>query len=160
MINVNSVLFSTANVRWQIWNKSKSAKMLKWKIDQWSYQWRRYLKTFLLFSECYDTQHNDTQHNDILHNDTQLKGLICDTQHKWHSVKITQSITILCHYAVCHYAECCIFVFIMLNVIMLNIIMLNVVMLSVVTPFLTWPESNPWSSTCAVMLVARGATCW
>ena len=29
-----------------------------------------------------DIQHNDTQHNDIQHNETQLKGLLCDTQHK------------------------------------------------------------------------------
>jgi hypothetical protein len=35
-----------------------------------------------LLTQHNDTQHNDTQHNDIQHNDTQLKGPICDTQHK------------------------------------------------------------------------------
>jgi hypothetical protein len=33
----------------------------------------------------HDIHHNDTQRNDIQHNDTQHKGLICDTEHKWHS---------------------------------------------------------------------------
>jgi hypothetical protein len=37
-------------------------------------------------------QHNINQHKDIQHNDTQHKGLICDTQHKWHSSKKTLSI--------------------------------------------------------------------
>jgi hypothetical protein len=29
-----------------------------------------------------DTQHNDTQHNNNQHNATQLKRIVCDTQHK------------------------------------------------------------------------------
>ncbi len=45
---------------------------------------------------CHDIQHYDTQHNAILDNDTQHKGLVCDTQHKWHSTYLTLSITILC----------------------------------------------------------------
>ncbi len=47
--------------------------------------------------------------NDIQHNDTQHKGLICDTQHKWHSALMTLSIITLCiecNYAECRYAEC------------------------------------------------------
>ncbi len=78
-----------------------------------------------------DTHHNDIQHNVIQQNNTQLKGLICETQHKWRSAEMTLSKTTLfyyaeCHYAECHYAECQI-LFIMLNVVMLSDIMLKVI---------------------------------
>ncbi len=33
----------------------------------------------------HDIQHNDTQYNDAQQRDIQGNGLICDTQHKWHT---------------------------------------------------------------------------
>ncbi len=84
-----------------------------------------------------DRRH-DIQHNDTQHNDTQYKGLICDTQHKRHSIKQCSAIML------CHNAECRVLFNIMLNVVvlnvaiisvvMVNVIILNVVMLSVVAP--------------------------
>jgi hypothetical protein len=46
-----------------------------------------------------DIQHNYIQHNGIQHNDTQHNGLICDTQHKWHSVYMT--------FSTMHFASLC-----------------------------------------------------
>ncbi len=42
-----------------------------------------------------DVWNNDTQHYDIQYNDTQLKGVIYETQHKWHSLYMSLSIAIL-----------------------------------------------------------------
>ncbi len=65
---------------------------------------------------------HDTQHNGIHHNDTQHKGIICDTQHKWHSSwqynAIMQSLRAFVKY----------------DLKSLNVILLNVIMLSVVAP--------------------------
>ncbi len=76
--------------------------------------------------KCFNTaynRHHDTQHNDIQHNDTQHKGIICDTQHKWHSVWQH------CHYVKCYYAQCH-----NLFIIMVFVVILIVVMLGVVAP--------------------------
>jgi hypothetical protein len=42
----------------------------------------------------HDTQHSNTQHDDIQHNNTQHKGLICDNQHKRHSVSSAVSLKV------------------------------------------------------------------
>jgi len=65
----------------------------------------------------YDIQHDDIQPNDTLH-----KGLICDTQHKWHSVlsAVMPSVII----GECH----------ILFIVMMSVVKLNVVVLSVVAP--------------------------
>jgi hypothetical protein len=68
-------------------------------------------------------RHPDNQNNDIQHNGTQHKGLICDTQHTWHS------ITILYHYDKSHYDEWHFLCVVMLSVVMLNAVSLNVVAL-------------------------------
>ena len=65
----------------------------------------------------HDIHHNDTQHKDNEHN-----GLICDTQHKWHSAQCIER----------HFAECRDNLNVMLSVVMLNVVMLSVIMLSVV----------------------------
>jgi hypothetical protein len=80
-----------------------------------------------------DIHHYDTQHYDIQYYDTQQKGLICETQHKRHSAKMTLSI--LC--IECHYAECHNLFNVTLSVIVLIVIMLNVVLLSVMAPLVT-----------------------
>jgi hypothetical protein len=64
------------------------------KSNIWTQSWR------------HDTQPNDTQLNDIQPKDTEHKRPIFDTQHKWWSVYMTLSITMLCNCADCHqYAE-------------------------------------------------------
>ncbi len=60
------------------------------------------------------------RHHNIQPNVTQHKGLIFDTQHKWH----------LC--IECRFAECRNYIYVMLSVIMLSVIMLSVIMLSVI----------------------------
>ncbi len=54
-----------------------------------------------------------------------LKGLMCDTQYKWHSALQH------CHYAECRFAECRILFIILMSDVMLNVIMLSIVILSV-----------------------------
>ncbi len=78
------------------------------------------------------TQHNATLYKDIQHIDTQDKGLIRDTQYKWHLAYMTLIITMLWHYAECQYAMCRI-LFIRILIIRVIVIMLNDVMLSVRT---------------------------
>jgi hypothetical protein len=77
-------------------------------------------------NKCYGTRHNNDQHNNVEHDDTQHKGLVCDTQHRQHSEKMTRRITTLsmkclyvfityvtfyycydkCNYAKCGYVVC------------------------------------------------------
>jgi hypothetical protein len=80
---------------------------------------------------------SDSRDNDTQHQGPYNKGLMCDTQHKWHSANKMLSITMLCHNA-----EFRVLFIAMLNVIvlsmsavMLKIVMLSVIRLSVVAPF-------------------------
>ncbi len=54
-----------------------------------------FVQWFLLTLRRHDTHHNDIQHNGTKLNDTQHYGLICNTQHNWHSLQ-QYSVSLYC----------------------------------------------------------------